>query len=113
MFARIGRRAVALLLAMACMCMPLMHACAENDFTDFLSQLSQDELLILREQLEEELERRGGGGLLAALEPTVWIPKSGSKYHRTPTCSNMKNPIEVTISEAITGGYEPCKRCKP
>lgn len=42
---------------------------------------------------------------------TVWIPKSGKKYHNKPNCSNMKSAKEVTIDEAVESGYEPCKRC--
>lgn len=41
----------------------------------------------------------------------VWIPKTGSKYHSSSSCSNMKNPSQVTKSEAINSGYEPCKKC--
>ena len=41
----------------------------------------------------------------------VWIPKSGSKYHSRSGCSNMKNPSQVTKSEAENRGYEPCKKC--
>ena len=41
----------------------------------------------------------------------VWIPKSGSKYHSNPGCSNMKNPSQVTKQEAENQGYEPCKKC--
>ena len=41
----------------------------------------------------------------------VWIPKSGEKYHTNPTCSNMKDPTQVTKEEAERRGYEPCKRC--
>ena len=41
----------------------------------------------------------------------VWIPSSGSKYHSNPGCSNMKNPTQVTKDEAISRGYEPCKKC--
>ena len=41
----------------------------------------------------------------------VWIPKSGSKYHSKSSCSNMKNPSQVTEQEAIQRGYEPCKKC--
>lgn len=44
-------------------------------------------------------------------EPTVWIPQSGSKYHSRSGCSGMENPKEVTLSEAKSMGYEPCKRC--
>jgi methylphosphotriester-DNA--protein-cysteine methyltransferase len=42
----------------------------------------------------------------------VWIPTNGgTKYHSKPTCSNMKEPIQVTKDEAIKRGFEPCKRC--
>lgn len=44
-------------------------------------------------------------------EETVWIPRTGSKYHNDPDCSNMKNPTPVTIEEAEEQGYEPCKKC--
>lgn len=46
----------------------------------------------------------GGSGL-------VWIPKSGSKYHSNSSCSNMKNPNQVTLEQAQAWGYEPCKKC--
>ncbi|MFR8171204.1 MAG: hypothetical protein ACLU9Q_10335 [Marvinbryantia sp.] len=41
----------------------------------------------------------------------VWIPSSGSKYHRKSTCSGMDSPREVSRAEAEQMGYEPCKRC--
>ena len=41
----------------------------------------------------------------------VWIPNSGSKYHRTSSCSNMDSPREVSKAEAERMGYTPCKRC--
>ncbi len=41
----------------------------------------------------------------------VWIPRTGSKYHNNPDCSNMKNPSYVSLDEAIASGYEPCKKC--
>lgn len=43
---------------------------------------------------------------------SVWIPTNGGKkYHKSASCSNMKNPEEVTKSEAESRGFEPCKRC--
>lgn len=42
---------------------------------------------------------------------TVWVSKSGSKYHRDPSCSGMKSPSKLTKSEAESKGYTPCKRC--
>ena len=41
----------------------------------------------------------------------VWIPKTGSKYHRKSSCSNMKNPSQVSKSVAESRGFEPCKKC--
>ena len=46
-----------------------------------------------------------------AQETMVWIPKSGSKYHSNPNCSNMSNPTQVPISTAKARGFEPCKKC--
>ena len=44
-------------------------------------------------------------------EEMVWIPKSGSKYHCKPNCGTMKNPTQVTKSEAESRGYGPCGNC--
>lgn len=32
----------------------------------------------------------------------VWIPNSGSKYHRYSSCSNMRNPRNVSENQAIS-----------
>lgn len=52
---------------------------------------------------------------MAQTEPTeemVWIPTNGgSKYHSKSTCSGMDNPKEVPLSEAVSKGFTPCKRC--
>lgn len=42
-------------------------------------------------------------------EQMVWVSQSGSKYHSNSSCSNMKNPTQITISEAQNQGLEPCK----
>ena len=42
---------------------------------------------------------------------TVYITESGSVYHYDSSCSNMSNPISLTIDEAIKMGYSACKRC--
>lgn len=44
-------------------------------------------------------------------EGTVWVPRTGSKYHSKPTCGNMKNPSSMSRSEAESRGFTPCKRC--
>lgn len=41
----------------------------------------------------------------------VYISENGKKYHRRPGCSNMENPMEVTVEQAIAWGYTPCKKC--
>ena len=42
---------------------------------------------------------------------TVWVTKSGKKYHNNPNCSKMSSPIEMDLLEAIEKGYEPCGKC--
>ncbi len=46
-----------------------------------------------------------------AEEILVWISKTGERYHSIPDCSNMKNPLQVTIEEAEIREYTPCMRC--
>lgn len=42
----------------------------------------------------------------------VWIPiNGGTKYHNNPECSNMTNPQQVSVDEAVRRGYTPCKKC--
>ncbi|MDR0929343.1 MAG: hypothetical protein LBM74_06475 [Oscillospiraceae bacterium] len=43
----------------------------------------------------------------------VYVSASGTKYHDSATCSNMKTPRALTLLEAVAEGYEPCARCKP
>lgn len=43
--------------------------------------------------------------------PTVYITASGSKYHSSSTCSNMKNPISTITEVAEEDGYTPCSKC--
>lgn len=42
---------------------------------------------------------------------TVWVSSTGKKYHSDPSCSNMKNPKEMTLKRAEYEGYSPCKNC--
>lgn len=45
-------------------------------------------------------------------ENLVWVPTNGgTKYHSKSSCSNMKNPIQVTKDTAVSNGYTACKRC--
>lgn len=44
-------------------------------------------------------------------ELMVWIPRTGKMYHSKPTCSNMKNPKQVPISEALKLKKKECSKC--
>lgn len=86
-----------------------------------LAKLSNSELLELQQALQEEMESRGlASSQQEAVRTTrslgevlVWIPKSGTKYHDTATCSNMKNPSQVSLDVAKELGFTPCKKCAP
>lgn len=44
---------------------------------------------------------------------TVYITKSGTKYHRSE-CSYLKSSrIPISLEDAKKGGYTPCSVCKP
>ncbi len=36
---------------------------------------------------------------------------NGTKYHSSPYCSNMNNPIAISLDDAMAQGYTPCKKC--
>lgn len=93
-------------------------------FRDYLDKLPEADRQAWMAELDALVQQEAGGlmGISAFYDASsqlddselmVWIPKSGSKYHSSSTCSNMKNPQEVTLSQAISRGYDPCKRCKP
>ncbi|WP_423149722.1 hypothetical protein [Rubrolithibacter danxiaensis] len=44
---------------------------------------------------------------------TVYVTKTGSKYHRDGCRYLSKSKISISKKEAIKDGYEPCKVCKP
>ena len=42
---------------------------------------------------------------------TVYVTRTGVRYHR-PTCSSLRySRRAMTRSEAIVAGYTPCRRC--
>lgn len=44
-------------------------------------------------------------------EEYVYVSSSGTKYHSNSSCSNMKNPSRITKDEAVSRGFEACKKC--
>lgn len=42
---------------------------------------------------------------------TVFVPRTGSKYHYVSDCSNMTSPRSMSLEEALSQGYEPCANC--
>ena len=46
-------------------------------------------------------------------EVTVWITKTGTKYHREDCDSLSNSKIECDLETAVLNGLEPCKKCNP
>lgn len=44
-------------------------------------------------------------------DTTVYVTRNGSCYHYDSDCSNMKNPMEVSLYEAKEQGYRKCSKC--
>ncbi|HZY79290.1 MAG TPA: hypothetical protein VFE50_07200 [Cyclobacteriaceae bacterium] len=44
---------------------------------------------------------------------TVYITKTGKKYHRAACQYLRKSQIEISIREAVDRGYTPCSVCEP
>lgn len=78
-----------------------------------ISQTQSDETLVVTPLPETEIvpETSVENSVEDVIEQLVWIPKTGSKYHSCSDCSNMKNPSQISKSEAEKLGYEPCKKC--
>jgi len=46
-------------------------------------------------------------------EVTVYVTKTGKKYHRESCRSLSKSKIPISLKDAKAKGYTPCKVCKP
>ena len=44
---------------------------------------------------------------------TVYLTKSGTKFHRDGCSSLSKSKIAISYEDALSRGFEPCGRCKP
>lgn len=61
--------------------------------------------------MSETVEYSSVPQVVSVDEVMVWIPRTGSKYHRNPGCSGMNDPTQVTKSKAERLGYDPCQKC--
>lgn len=49
----------------------------------------------------------------APASTTVYVTRTGEKYHTSSCRTLKKSKIETTLVEAVNAGYEPCKLCDP
>lgn len=47
------------------------------------------------------------------LSETVYVTKTGEKYHRSGCSYLSHSKRAIELSEAKAAGYTPCSRCKP
>ena len=88
-----------------------------NDYTSGSEKQSADSSA---DQSEQDMNDAAATESYAAETDTsdtqgrmVWISATGSKYHSIPDCGNM-NPnkaTQETESQALSQGYEACKKC--
>ena len=88
-----------------------------NDYTSGIEKQSTDSSA---DQSEQDTNDAAATESYAAETDTsdtqgrmVWISATGSKYHSIPDCGNM-NPdkaTQETESQALSQGYEACKKC--
>ena len=79
----------------------------DGDLDAALARLSPEELTLLSHKIQTLLE-----GEQEQAPGMVWIPQhGGTRYHNIRDCSNMADPRLVSVEEAESLGYTPCKRC--
>jgi hypothetical protein len=52
-------------------------------------------------------------GNLTGQNYTVYVTKSGKRYHLENCRYVLGKKIPINLNEAVDEGYTPCKRCKP
>ncbi len=52
-------------------------------------------------------------GMVSPQNYTVYVTKSGKKYHTSECRYVLGKQIPISRQEAVNEGYEPCRRCKP
>lgn len=51
--------------------------------------------------------------LAAPATTTVYITKTGEKYHADGCRYLSRSKIAIALGDAVAQGYDPCKVCKP
>ena len=62
-------------------------------------------------QRQAAVQSESSSSYTEATAGQVYIPQNGSKYHSNPNCSNMHNATAISLEEAKSRGYTPCKKC--
>ena len=73
----------------------IMVGCQTKEETDVIKSTEIETTIQVTETTFQE-----GTEPQTTEEILVWISKTGERYHSIPDCSNMKNPLQVTIEEA-------------
>lgn len=63
------------------------------------------------EAQRQAVQNESSSSYTEATAGQVYIPQNGSKYHSNPNCSNMHNATAISLEEAKSRGYTPCKKC--
>jgi len=65
------------------------------------------------DKLALSIKARGQQAISASDSITVYITRTGKKYHKGSCSSLSKSKIPISLKEACDKGYSPCARCKP
>ena len=65
-------------------------------------------LMVVGTFITSDIKVSAAGG-----DTTVYITKTGEKYHSDGCGSLSKSKIATTLQDAVDKGYEACKKCKP
>ena len=112
---RCPRFVVAIIAALLGMALGVSAQAAPGVQTAFAAPPSQAtptaQTAFAAEGASQENLQQGGIELQTDMSRTVWCSRSGSKYHYISTCSGMKNPIAMTLQQAVDSGRQPCSKC--
>jgi hypothetical protein len=73
-------------------------------------------LVVIVPQHATDLSRHLTATLVAQEDPakiTVYITRTGEKYHRDGCRYLSRSRIATTLKDAVANGYGPCSVCKP